>query len=447
MKELNKDTYRALIKGVKPEYDKEALWSAIDSRMSEKKKRRPFVWLFLIGVSIVISGVAFSMVQHSPAKAVKIEKHGVLPVVNDPAATTITTDDKENPVDIAHRSSSSMIEKISPATLPLYTQVDLKENLNAYKPSLQQLGSTIAQKTPDYDSVGKKSSRLQRPIKRQLIQLAPLSYPEMISVEFLPQLVSILQQKSTDPIYHFGLVQQVDLLKRKGLPLSFQLEAGSSQARYASSGVMDSWASVQQDYIEELYHTGLSLAYTLRLASNTALLFGLEVDRRVSRLAFISNNIMTEQIQDDQAYFYIEEDGSISYIPGERTLTTNATRTVQHYNHHYNVGFSLSFLYEWPIGQNLALYGRTGLELLPFSFSSGRGVDPSSAIIPLGMTEYSKNLLRGNIATGLSYRMKSGESLFLGAYFQHDLTNQLKLKETQQWNTFLGLETGFRFRL
>ena len=451
MRRLNKETYRTLVKGVKPDYDKEALWTAIDDRMSKKKKKRRFIWLFLVG-TLIVSGVSFSVVKHNSVFVKEQAPSELIVVVEEGDAKeetrAITHSDRDSLLGQAATVGVTTSEKFVPGS-SFVLQADKEEKFLQYRMQKIQARTALSKSSIGSDHITPQSPmalRLQNN-GQPFHSISRHTRSEMVLIDLLPQLTFAPHKTTAERIQAYNFIKEIPPNAKKGFPLSIRLEAGYSSARYASDELVDKWATVQEGYLAELYHTGLSLTYSYTLSRKSALLFGFELDRRVSRLAFSSSDTMTEQVQDDQAHFYVEEDGSISYIPGERTLTTNTTRSVQQHNHHYNIGLSLSLLYEWPISSQVALYGRSGLEFLPLSIATGKGLDKDNAIVDLEKIEYSSGLLRGGIATGLSYSLKSGQSMFLGAYLQQDLTNQLKLKETQQWNTFIGLEAGFKFSL
>jgi len=467
MKKLSDNSYKEIMKSVKPDYDKAGLWTAIDQQLDEKPKRK-FLWIFTFGASLLlcIGIVGYSSLEtknyslqegqsnsasERPVSELREKRntYSDKKTTNAVSSANLETKNIDNK-NIDNNSLIGQTRKLSPYTKD---ESSTKENRSfSIQGSTQNILTTsnhIHNQTLVFNH--SKPVQVNRLTSQQIERVVPsinLLQPIGSVMSGLVSMTSVIAPAIIEFTSFEFSIEPLSENQSKSYSLAFFLEGGRTMTNYDTPDKTTSeWADDFDRTTRDLYYNSLSLQLARKLNERLVFHTGISVTRNVTRFNTQTTSEAYALVPSDSASYYVYDDGSIEYFPGELTETTTETHTVQHYNHHYSLGLSLGLSYEWPLSERLAFYSSSSALYQPWNFSNGRGMSSQNKVVSISELKHSNSLLQLQGTAGVKHQWLNGIALSLGLVYRQDMGNYFLEKDLRSQRRFLGLETGLSIRL
>jgi len=458
MKKLNNNSYKNVLKTVKPAYDKDAIWNGINDQLDQKKKR--FVGVYFFTCFVVLGAIGLTLLFMPFSKnneTVFNADHTSANQINHREKESIETKINEA-LDIGEKIfTSEAVESQASHDLTLSSS----GSISSIKEQEEQIYKKPTISNNDHFSEQKpfQSSGLSSSVKEQesFFNRAETKFEDAANGLDVFNLIGAQRINSKTPRALKYFRNTIDIAPIKPLQNKNLFSRSAHWTTKLNGGSMTNLfegltpegeieAQKKQNYITDLYQTGISVQYNWPINKNISFKGGVHFQRFTERFNYLNTIVTQETVASDSAQYITYVDGSTVYFSGELIETTEKQINVQHYNHHYSIGFNAGAQFQFPISKRVAVYSQFSFLFNPINFAVGRINGPSSEIVDLSQeTRDLRSFWQMEWGTGLLYQVSHNYQLSLGFNAVRDLHNRKSSVNLLEIKKGKGLELGVHF--
>lgn len=481
MSKQNKRSTQDKLKSIQVDFDKQEHWIEIENLLEDEKKKRP-IWIFWFGIPLLIGLVSLTIYKYSNDKGLKtntaeVNTHILEGKTDSSKETPNFSTNPLNTISYSKdnfSSNESETKKDKQPSQYSHTQelvidqksissqdsnnveneitIDIKSK---YLPSRENINrnSTLDLKSvSDFalsESLDSFYLRLysenQRLRESNLLTDIDIKKQENAKAIFTKNLsLPFSKHRTFDlPDFHPPLEKPIrSNVKRNRIWLSvdaatwqYSINTGSQQGALFVNAI--------QNTTTPIYQGGINFNFQRSISNSFDLLSGIHFSRSTERFNLDNRSEVIEEITSDSAHYFTFTNGFTQFSSGKRTKTTTYLRSVQQFNHHYNLGISIGLQFRKALGQHF-LFASGTLLYSPITWSSGITIGPSFQIVDIESNNslYQSHLVQSNYNLGVQWRLTSNWSISTSAQYKMDVSNRSNIEDINLKHQSFGLQVG-----
>lgn len=484
MSSRDEEKIKEMLKSVRPDYNKAALWDQLEDKLPHTEKNRVrSVWLFLLiglllGVGLSYTYIQFNSESTAIAQGEEIgsgAQNAIIPndlsnlndnteVLDQKVGNTqeiADSNDEENHADYLegsiHNSTIVLAENIVKHTAPQLNLFNVNSSANSSaEVNKDRKGSSIDGIVDQSESpvVADKKRReeilsdFKVVINRVQTDVgSDIGFEKSVvySYESLPIIrMNLLVANINTPEFEYTPILTEKILSKASRNfISVQTTSSVLFNRSEYGSASEEWNSTVNEAVRPVWNQSINVNYERAIGEGWHATIGLRTNIFTERLETVVENAHQPDVHySDTAFYYQFDNGIINYYGGNAEYQDKEVRRVGQYNQSISIGAQIGIKYikswkKWSLAPELGFYA------MPYTFTSGKTLSPELDIVEGGLNYRGFYGVQGQIS--MEYQVSSRYRIFGGMTYQTDLSN--RLKSQSQILATSGLTLGTRVSL
>lgn len=487
MSSRDEEKIKEMLKSVRPDYNKAALWDQLEDKLPHTEKNRVrSVWLFLLIGLLLGVGLSYTYIQFNSESTAIAQgeemgsgaQNAIIPndLSNLNNNTEVLDQKVRNTQEIADSNDEESYEVYLESSSNNKTSVLVENIVNQSAPQFPSSnlssGSSTANVSLELNKDSKEST-INRNFDQRESQVDADKYAQEVRVrdysgvmnkvqsdvgldigfeesvfhiyESLPIIgIDLLASNTTVPDFkHSPILTEKLISKASGNFISVQTTSSMLFNRSDYSSTSQEWNSTVNEAVRPVWNQSINVNYERAIGEGWYTTLGVRTNIFTERLETVVENAHQPDVHySDTAFYYQFDNGIINYYGGDAEYQNKEVRRVGQYNQSVSIGAQIGIKYikswkKWSLAPELGFYA------MPYSFTSGKTLSSELDIVERSLNYRGFYGVQGQIA--MEYQVNSRYRIFGGITYQSDLSN--RLKSQSQILATSGLTLGTRVSL